>query len=42
MNKLNEQKFLNEINERWKNKNCPMCVVLCQDLVQIKMRSSAC
>lgn len=25
MNKLNEQKFLNEINERWKNKNCPMC-----------------
>lgn len=25
MNKLNEQKLLKEINEKWINKNCTMC-----------------
>ena len=25
MLKLNKEKFLNEINSKWINKNCPMC-----------------
>lgn len=25
MFKLNSEKFLDEINRRWTNKNCPMC-----------------
>lgn len=25
MYKLNKDKFLQEINAKWKNKNCPMC-----------------
>ena len=25
MFKLDREKFLNEINKRWVNKNCPMC-----------------
>ena len=25
MNKLNNQKFLDIINQKWINKNCPMC-----------------
>ena len=25
MFKLNQEKFLGEINRRWTNKNCPMC-----------------
>ena len=25
MHKLNQEKFFNEINNKWANKNCPMC-----------------
>ena len=25
MFKLNEEKFLKELNSKWSNKNCPMC-----------------